>query len=251
MLIRLRPIGLYRFVFGSNAQMISDSEVLSRLIRGDNFIRWGDGETANLRGKSTWHQTGNEELSRKLSQLLDYCSEGDEILFGINFQAIRNSLFNRTIWNFGILQHLLLSSRALFNHRRFYPYFKHGIADALFFYHHSKDLPDYLRLIAPFERPILVITSNPEALSLLKDWSAVSFIEISPRNAFDGYLKMVHSAENWIQSLSIPKDGLILLAGGSTSKILILEFSKQCQVIDIGSGFAFAKQDNWVMDWDK
>ena len=250
MLMKLRPVGFFRFIFGSGVKKMDDSELLMSLIKGKSFIRWGDGETANLREKSTWHQRSNHELSTKLSELLDICADSENIIMGINFQAIRNSLFDKKVWDLGN-RNRLLSSRALFNHKKFYPFFRSGLADAFFFYNNFEKLVNYLSLIAPYNRPILVINSDPEILPLLKDWKSITFVRINPRDAFDEYQEMERRVESWLNSLSSEDNGLLLLSGGSASKILVTKFSELCQIIDVGSGFSFAKDGNLVMDWDK
>ncbi len=250
MLLQLTPLGLYKFIFGSSAQKMDDSELLDKLIEGKSFVRWGDGETANLREKSTWHQSGDKELSRKLAELIDFCSMSQDVIFGINFQTIRESLFNKHAWDKGN-RNRLLTSRALFNQKRFNCLFNSGIADALYFYNNYKLLPHLMSLIASFERPILVINSDSKVLSVLKDWNRIEFIGIKPRDAFKQYDEIERRVETWLDSLPDQKEGLLLLSGGSATKVLVTRFSKVCQIIDIGSGFSFAKDGDMVMDWDK
>jgi len=250
LLLTLRPLGLYKFIFGSHAQKMEDSRLITNLIEGKSFVRWGDGETANLREKSTWHQSGNLELSRKLSELIDFCSNSQDVIFGVNFQTIRASLFNRHAWDRGN-RNRLLSSRALFNQNRFNRLFKSGVADALYFYYNYETLRHFMSLVASFDRPILVINSDPRVLTVLKDWSAVQFIGIEPRNAFNQYEEIERSVEAWVASISGLRRGLLLLSGGSATKVLVTRFSKVCQIIDVGSGFSFAKEGEIVMDWDR
>lgn len=249
-LLRLTPLGLCRFIFGSNPAVISNSELMEGLISGKSFVRWGDGETANLRGKSTWHQSGDPKLSQKLSELIDYCSNSEHVIFGVNFQAIQHSILNRKKWQWSGFR-ILFSSRVLFNQWKFRKLINSPLADALFWYNHSEQLVNNLDLIIPKNRPILVVSSNSDKLSILRSWNSITLIEISPRDAFRDFQSMVDQVNVWLDTLKDPNNGIIILSGGSASKILVPKFSHFCQVIDIGSGFAFAYEGKKVMDWDK
>jgi len=249
-LLQLTPLGFLRFIFGSDLKTISDSALMEELVAGKSFVRWGDGETANLRGKSTWHQSGNQKLSQELLELINYSSNSEHVIFGVNFQAIRHSLLNRKKWQWAGFR-ILFSSRVLFNQWKFRKLMSSPLADALFWYNHSEQLVKKLEQIAPKNRRILLIGSNSEVMSILKNWNSVTFITIPPRDAFSDIQNIIERVDSWLTTLNHDKDGIIVLSGGSASKILVPKFSHVCQIIDVGSGLAFAFEGKKVMDWDK
>ena len=125
--------GLWFLFVGREINKLEDQQVVNELKSGKSFIRWGDGETANLRGKSSWHQLGNSQLSHELDLCLDYILDVDHLVLGLPLVAVKDSMANRSSWPFWKIK-VLLATRVLLNTEKFRGIPKNKISDAEIWY---------------------------------------------------------------------------------------------------------------------
>ena len=238
---------IYGFIFGWKRDYLSFDNLCDQLKNGKSFIRWGDGETANLRGKSTWHQLGNLQLSESLKRLIEYIQNNEDIVvFGIPKRAIEGSLLCRSEWPTWLLK-ILWSTRILFNSRGFRALALRKVADAEIWYTNFKLLPWVFSEVLKIENRDVGLVCSNNFEKLFGETQSFKHFEILPRNAFDDYSVLREKVKNWTFECS--NSPILFLAGGSASKLLISENFPSLQIIDIGSGLKALDHGKITRDW--
>lgn len=239
--------GLWFLVVGREINKLEDQQVVNELKSGKSFIRWGDGETANLRGKSSWHQLGDSQLSQELDLCLDYILDVDNLVLGLPLIAIKDSMTNRSSWPFWKIK-VLLATRVLLNTEKFRGIPKNKISDAEIWYRKYEEIPNILESLGIENRPVLLISGDPSHHDAIKAICNADFLPINPINAFEQYREIQTSAMEWCKGHSSERP-IVLLAAGSVGKLLVMHIHPSAQVIDIGSGLSALATGIFERDW--
>lgn len=245
--------GFWSLIVGRTMTELSDDEVVENLKLGRSFIRWGDGETANLRGKSSWHQPGDAYLSDELARFLDYIRGADHLVLGLPFVAIKGSLLNGSIWPLWKIK-VLLSTRVLLNSNTIKSIPNNRVADAEIWYRIFLKIPSILLSIGVKQRPVLLISGNEAHRDAVAAICNADYFGIRSMNAFEQYQEIQRFTLDWATA-HIAERPIILLAAGSVGKLLVMHLPPEVQVVDIGSGLsALLKgriERDWMIDPDK
>lgn len=239
--------GIFFFLLGRKPELLEDHQVIEMLRNRNHFIRWGDGETANLRTKSSWHQVGDPRLAEKLRDLLAYCDDSSNVILGIPISAIESRVILNSDWPLWKLR-ILSSTRVLMNLKKLRRKDKETIADAEFWYRHFLDMNLILGNFIDSKKAVLLISGDTEHARLLNWIADLEHYIIPSRDAFDQYQDMEKFVSVWI-SRKFEKELVVLLAGGSTSKVLLPKFGEYAQFIDVGSGLAYLLKGKIQRDW--
>jgi hypothetical protein len=246
-LLKLDLQGWSRMIRGLHLRCLGIDEVKKHLAEGYSLIRWGDGETANLRGKTTWHQTGSPELAKLLNQMLRFLSSTERrILFGIPSIALEGLILkpSSTAWS---QRKQLWSSRVLFNLREFRVLTEDKVFDSGVFYSQFSRIPEILNALNTDTRDVLYISSSPAPV--LEEYCAhLSYVAIPKRDAFAEIENVKIKTLAWLSSSK--SHPLILFSGGSAVKALCPELIEKSQVVDLGSGVRFLESNRVVLDWE-
>lgn len=238
--------GFKNFFLGENPQYVGNPEVYEYLATGYSIIRWGDGETANLRGKSTWHQESSAELSQRLEAVLQLALKKPEIMIGPSEGILEGRFLDTRSYAWSYRRNCW-STRVLFNLPKFRGLMQRRAFDASWFYKNFTQIPEVFRVLKITERDVLFVSSNSSKF-LEKECPALHFLQIDSRNAFRRYPSLEDAVERWLTEHS--RDPLVVIAGGSTSKVLISRFHPHAQFVDIGSGMRFLDEGIITYDWD-
>lgn len=239
--------GLWYLFVGREINELDDQQVIAELKNGKSFIRWGDGETANLRGKSSWHQQGDSELGYELLLCLDYMLSVDRLVLGLPLVAIKDSITNRTSWPVWKIK-VLLATRILLNTEKFRSIPRNRISDAEIWYRTYEEIPNILKTIGIENRPVLLISGDPGHHNAIKAICKVDFLSINSINAFGQYREIKMSAVEWCFNHRT-KRPIVLLAAGSAGKLLVMHLHPIAQIIDIGSGLSALASGVFERDW--
>jgi hypothetical protein len=239
--------GFWSLIVGRTVTELNDDEVVESLKLGRSFIRWGDGETANLRGKSSWHQSGDTYLSDELARFLDYIRGADHLILGLPFVAIKGSLFNTSIWPLWKIK-VLLSTRVLLNSNRIQSIPSSRVADAEIWYRIFLEIPSILLSIGVKYRPVLLVSGNDAHRDAIAAICNADYFEIRSLNAFEQYEEIHQFTFDWATS-HIAERPIILLAAGSVGKLLVMHLPTEVQVVDIGSGLSALLEGRIERDW--
>jgi hypothetical protein len=244
---QLDTVGLWFLFVGREITKLEDLQVVAELKNGKSFIRWGDGETANLRGKSSWHQEGDSQLSCELHRCLDYMLNVDQLVLGLPLVAMRDSITNRSSWPVWKIK-VLLATRVLLNTEKFRNIPRNRISDAEIWYRRYEEIPDILKSIVMKNRPVLLISGDPSHHDVIKAICKAEFLPIHSINAFGQYQEIQSSAVEWCTKNSSERP-IVLLAAGSVGKLLVMHLHPTAQVIDIGSGLSALATGIFERDW--
>ena len=246
-LFKLDLQGWSRMVGGLRPKCLAIEEIKTFLAEGYSLLRWGDGETANLREKTTWHQTSDPDLAKLLNQLLqDLTSTKKRVLFGLPLNSLQGSLLNPRSFAWSHRKQLW-SSRVLFNLKRFRDLTNGHVFDSGIFYNQYSAIPGILKSLNTHARNILYISSTDAPV--LKDHCLhLSHLAIPKKDAFTDLERIRTEALSWLSASG--SDPLILFSGGSTVKALFLELVERCQVVDLGSGVRFLESSRITLDWE-
>jgi len=239
--------GILFFLLGRKPELLEDHQVIEMLSSRNHFIRWGDGETANLRTKSSWHQMGDPKLAEKLKELLDYCDDATNVILGVPSSAIESRVILNSDWPLWKLR-ILSSTRVLMNLKKMRRKDKTTIADAEFWYRNFLNLNLILQTVIDSNKAVLLISGDGEHAKLLNWIADLEHFIIPSRDAFDQYQEIENFVSDWVNK-KFEKKPIILLAGGSTSKVLLPKFGEYAQFIDVGSGLAYLLKGKIQRDW--
>ena len=239
--------GLWFLIVGRTTNELSDQALVKKLEDGLSFIRWGDGETANLRGKSSWHQGANSSLSMELSHALDYMQNDAKLILGLPLVAIKGNLLRQTAWPFWKIK-ILLATRVLLNTKNIRTIPEDKISDAEFWYRNFSSILKILLSLEIKHRPVLLISGNESHLDALASICNVHFYQIPAVNAFAQYEEIQNFTVRWCDD-RITQRPIVLLAAGSVGKLLIMHLTSRVQVIDIGSGLSALLSGKIERDW--
>jgi hypothetical protein len=239
--------GIIPFLRGWRVTNAKDYEIVKKLTLGYSMIRWGDGETANLRMKSTFHQKKNEELAKELNNLLEKALVEPNLMFGLPILGLRYPILGSNQFNFPLLK-IYFSTRVLFNQKRFLQFKKSPVVDQMFWYKNYHRLSEILTILSFQERSVLFISSFDEK-DFFRNCMDYTFVEVSPTDSFDNFRYLISQVSKWIENS--PNRPLLLLAGGAASKVVGARFTKNCQVIDVGSGIRFGRIGGVKFDWEE
>lgn len=237
----------WSLIVGRTVTELNDDEVVKSLKLGYSFIRWGDGETANLRGKSSWHQSGDTHLSNELARFLEYSREADHLILGLPFVAIKGSLLNTSAWPLWKIK-VLLSTRVLLNSNRIQSIPSSRVADSEIWYRIFLKIPSILQSLDVKFRPVLLVSGNSSHRDAIAEICNVDYFEIKSLNAFEQYQEIKQFTYNWANS-HIAERPIILLAAGSVGKLLVMHLPPEVQVVDIGSGLSALQKGRIERDW--
>lgn len=245
-LLKLDFRGWLGFVLGVRTLEMTFENFIDNIKAGRSLIRWGDGETANLRIKRNWHQQGHPELSTRLYSLLEMVSQEPEILFGLPLKSLENIFVSRRDF-FWPNRKQLWSTRALFNQRYYRSILKIPRIDAELFYRDPGLIPLIMKAIDAPRRDVLFISSKPSP-TLVKIVPDIDFLKIPEKDAFATVHDIERKTKKWLNNCRRP---VILFAGGSVLKAFCATLVGQCQIIDLGSGVRFLEPGERHMDWEK
>lgn len=252
-MLQLDRKGFWSLIVGRTVTELSDNEVVESLKLGRSFIRWGDGETANLRGKSSWHQSGDTLLSDELDRFLDFIRGADHLVLGLPFVAIKGPLFNGSTWPLWKIK-VLLSTRVLLNSNRIKSIPNSRVADSEIWYRIFLEIPSILLSIGVKYRPVLLISGNDTHRDALAEICSADYFKIKSLNAFEQYQEIRQFTLDWANANTAERP-IILLAAGSVGKLLVTHLPPEVQVVDIGSGLsALIKgriERDWIIDPEK
>lgn len=239
--------GVIFFILGREPEILGDAQVIKMLSHRNHLIRWGDGETANLRTKSSWHQIGDPRLAEKLKDLLSYCDDATNVILGIPISAIESRIILNSDWPLWKIR-ILSSTRVLMNLKKMRRKDRRSITDAEFWYRHFSNLNSILQTVVDSKKAVLLISGDVEHAKLLHWIEDFEHFIIPSRDAFDQYEEIENFVSDWVNR-KLEKMPVILLAGGSTSKVLLPKFGEQAHFIDVGSGLAYLLNGKIQRDW--
>jgi hypothetical protein len=239
--------GVIPFFRGWSISEVSDEEIVKNLSLGHSMIRWGDGETANLRLKSTFHQKSSSELSRELNYLLDQVLSNSSLMFGLPILGLQYPIVGNKNFSYSLLK-IYFSTRVLFNQRRFLQFKKFPVIDQMFWYKNYSKITEILSRVDFQERSVLFISSHDEK-EFFKGCKDFTFVKVAPIDSFNYHNLLISQVTLWIDNSK--QKPLLLLAGGAASKVVGARFLEKCQVIDIGSGIRFNRIGGVKYDWDE
>lgn len=230
--------GLWRFIFGYRAKVISDLRFEKMLKDGWSLVRWGDGETAIARGKSISYQKNDEELAEILRNLIVLLPP--RTIFGLPW-AFTKSLVDKK-WNKRFWQ-IFLSTRVYLD--RNFELKSREVIDTEIWYRLYLRLPSLLEELSKTATLILV-TGNAEFLSVCP--KGTELILVPHKNAFVSFRRTL----DFIQcNLDRSKKSVFLLAAGPSSKAFVSHLARDHQVIDIGHGFDFLLRGRGKYAWTR
>jgi hypothetical protein len=238
-IIKLKNI-LYYFIIGNilkcKFRCLSEEETLIYIKKKKiSFLRWGDGETALLRGKSISFQKASSELSVDLYKILLLSSEGVFLLgipcrfFNQKFKNILRIDFWRNVYVWAST-HYQLSNNLKINQL---------VGDAFLFrppgtisINRLANLWDGLNIIllSPSILDIEIINRISVPLS-------IKHILCSKRNSYEQADLYIENIKKHLLFLNINKT-VIILSAGPGGKIIGLKLSQQgYYCLDVGNFF--------------
>jgi hypothetical protein len=224
------PSQLWQLLTRPSISISSDTEVLDLMEKGYSFVRWGDGETAFVRGKFNWYQEFNSDLRKKLLDLLSTFSSN--LILGIHWGVYAK--INDKRWGLRIFK-IIFSTRVFIikklNSQRAYQKF----ATLDFWWRNADQIKDILARVS-INRQCILIASNVKYL----DFCPINtkFIAAPASNAFTVYEKIIQEIDAHLEAGG--NKTVILTAIGPTSKALVFDYYLKTQILDIGHGFNFA-----------
>jgi len=237
--------GLVAVIRGRALDTLDFPSLLTLLSQGKSLVRWGDGETANLRNKSTWLQPKDTNLAKDLEELLDFAITSKELIFCAPHDALQHSIFSSKEWNQEKLK-TLLTSRILFNLPRYRSLIERKSATSTLWYSNFDKLPELLNVIKITEKDVFFVSNRDS--KLLKSKARSYKLHLIPSRA--AYLtkgEIEGSFEKWISDVRTP---IVIHSGGPTLKALSPKIMQHCQTIDIGHGMLFHATGKQLMEWD-
>ena len=213
--------------------ILSSEETLNKLKEKNRcFCRFGDGEIAIMNGESIAFQDYNEQLGKKLKQIIQ--SDDENLLVGINYFYL-NPVNGVNQFTQGFLKSLQMQRRFLLNNcnknrtyidaaiTQVYQNYQEYDFDAHFMQMQELLKNQSITMICG-ERILQDIEYN--ALDICKD---VEFIYGPSKNAFDQYDELLQRA------LMTDQDRIICIVLGPTAKVLVYDLYKNGRIAwDLG-----------------
>lgn len=242
---KLDARGFLGFFRGHSIQTMTFDELISALRRGMSLVRWGDGETANLRGKDTWHQQADGQLSKMLDQLLLGIYRSEKLVLGVPVSVVENSFLTLVIHQVRLLK-IIWSTRVLLNCKLMRKLNPSRLVDSHIFLQQPERVSELLSNLDLGNRDAIYVSSVPS--NLMASFSLrLSHLIIPPRNAYSQVEMVRQKLANWLKSAEKP---IIFFSAGSAVKVLVLELVHRCQIIDLGSGLRFLDTGAQKYEWD-
>jgi len=226
-------------IFGCPVKITPDSEIFIFLAQGHSFVRWGDGETALVRGKSIYYQEYDQTLKEKLEQVVRHPPRNT--IFGVPW-VIYSSLLDPR-WNQRIFK-IMFSTRVYWS-KVLRPRIKNvKFSRTEFWWDRASQLDSLIREIVGLGRKIVLI-GDKKFLALCPD--KTEHIPIPNLDAFSQYQTIAMKIQEILDSNASLVT--LLVAAGPTTKAVVNDFANHCQVIDVGHGFNFALEGKGAWAW--
>lgn len=239
-----RVVEIYKLLFVMIFQrkemaflFLDNHQIIRKIIKEKkSLIRWGDGESKIVSGKSIKFQKHSLELETKLRIIIEDYSDNSHYLLGLPKKGLnttvsnlfkipeKSKLIHRSIFTW-------YKSRYLFRKMRNKQFF-----DAFFFRDKIIRKIDFNQIIQ--NKNIIYVSSQKKQIQNLKKITSKSyFIEIDEVDCFDSIGLIAQKISKMISKENISKkDTIILVSAGPAAKVFIYEMSKKgYQLIDIGS----------------
>jgi hypothetical protein len=233
-----------RFILGIDVPVLGLEESISFLeSSGGSLVRWGDGETAILRGRSIPFQDWNYELSERLKSLLNQRQQ--RILLAIPVTALRSTIlshFQRPTW---IPTRLVFSSAIQLN--QIY-------ADAFMFREKPRYALSVLKSSIQKAHCIIVVSSNPLDKNYFTDLECrIIHLLIPSKNAFSEFHYICSQVRSYARaSREDPMrcQTVVLFSAGPAAKAFVADLADEFRCYDVGHLFYFqrnpAKKNVWA-----
>ena len=233
-----------RWILGMDVPVLGLEETLAFLeASGASLARWGDGETAILRGRSIPFQDWSPSLSERLGNLLNQRQPG--ILLAIPAGALKGPIWRHLKKPTWLATRVVLASAL--QPGRIY-------ADAFMF----RDEP--VRALAALKASIgrsgrvVVVSSNPRDRDYFSGISCpVVHVLISERNAFakfESICRRIRSSAAMKRDDDTSAPTVVLFSAGPAAKALVAELAGEFRCYDVGHLFHFqrnpAKKNVWA-----
>jgi hypothetical protein len=224
------PRQLWQLLTRPSINILNDAEVLDLMEKGHSFVRWGDGETAFVRGKFNWYQEFNSDLRKKLLDLLATFSS--DLIMGIHWGVYAK--INDKRWGLRIFK-IIFSTRVFIIKKLNSQRGNKNFATLDFWWRNADQMSEILSRVLKNKRCIL-IASNVKYL----DFCPINtkFIQAPANNAFTVYERIIQEIDAHLEAGD--DKTVILTAIGPTSKALVFDYYLNTQILDIGHGFNFA-----------
>ena len=212
----------------------SIDETIDEIIKNKSSIaRYGDGEFKLMIGKNISFQRYEDDLSRKLKNILQSDDENFLVCLPDIFETVENHVDeSKNYWKLHLGQYRLKWYKLLSRSKIYYNSF---ISRCYYPFKDKSKSKNYFEKIKQIwkDRDIVIIEGRKSRLGIGNDlFDGVKSIErilVPEENAFDKY------DEIFKESIKISKDKLILIAAGPTATILSYDLYKEgYQVLDIG-----------------
>jgi hypothetical protein len=235
---------VHRFILGVDVPVLRLEESIAFLeASGGSLVRWGDGESAILRGRSIPFQDWKYEHSGRLASIL--YKKPPRILLGIPVAALRGSIcqhFKKPTW----IPTRLVFSSAIQQHQIY--------ADAFMFREEPGRALSVLKSAIKKARLLVIVSSNPLDRDYFSDLSCeIIHIPIPPKNAFSEFSKIayqVRSLTGGSRGNSMKCKTVVLFSAGPAAKALVADLADEVRCYDVGHLFHFqrnpAKRNVWA-----
>jgi hypothetical protein len=244
-----RVTGMIKFVFrcllGCRVKALTHREAMEWLeTTGKSLVRWGDGETAVLRGRGIHFQAAHPALAHALGEIL--AQDRPDIAIGVPVRALSGPVwehFRVRLW----LRTRMVWARYARSDRLY--------VDAFMFRDRPAEALDLVLGVASRRGWVLVVSSNGDDLEFFRrlvcpcDW-----IGIPAKDAFQGLgsiLSDIRAAALRLSRVSGRDDGLVLISAGPTAKVLIADLAPALCCYDVGHLFHFQRHPQKKNAWPR
>ena len=219
-------------------KIVSAEDTLDEIIKNNRSIsRLGDGEYVIIFGGGNVYQEPNEELSKRLLEIISNNNTNENLLVGISFlfQKEKFDLYKESYikyWNNFINKNKFKLLKILNLNKTYYS------SEISRFYYRYKDkshVPQYIAKLKQIweNRDILIVEGGLSRIGIRNDLfnktKSIKRIICPAKSAFRVYNKILNSI------LKISKDHLVLIALGPTAAVLAYDLSNLgYQAIDFG-----------------
>jgi hypothetical protein len=203
-----------------------------------SLIRWGDGETNLVLGKSIYFQDFNILLQDRLRKVL-INSANNRILFCVPHNFLTKNVFTLL---FSKKNRLWLYSRYLL-----YPYLKSGTkyGDAFLFRPESSITNNELNILWK-GKVVILVGSNVndfDRFNHKNDFIASKYVNISDNNAFSNYESLIKTLLYYCSEYDLV-NLRVLVSAGPTAKLLVYDLTMHGIIAyDVGHYFKWKLND--------